>query len=222
MIAWRDLGCLHRRAAFEYVRAHVGRLLGHLPGYLVIAAAEPFTKARALNRAIIALPAETVVVQLDADSFLKTSATGYRVAIEFAAEDPGLVVPHTHAVYLSEKATERILAGAQTAGFLEGEIVPASVGCVTVFSRQTWELAGGYDERFGLWGGDDAAFAYACGALAGEQRRLGGDVLHLHHPRPAASTPGTPGYLRQAVILDQYRDAEAAGGDALRALVEAR
>lgn len=223
VIAWRDLEqCPYRRAALVYVRGFYDQL--ELP-VVMADCADPFTKARALNSAIELLTDDTIVIQSDPDSVL-TDILRYREAVLLAYSAPGLVIPHTRYLYLAREASEQILRF----WWEPGEAGPADceesghagVGNVTVFSRATWLAAGGYDERFPLWAGDDAAFAYACGALAGEQRRLPGDVIHLWHPRLEASLPGSDGYDRQAEILDQYRDAEAIGPEAVRALIEAR
>ena len=228
VMAYRDLGCAYRRRAFEYVR-QFHRNLGYgdmLAPVVIVDCPDPFTKARALNHAIRELDPGTIIVQVDPDSFLPGGTFVYEDAIREAAVSPGLVIPHTRYLYLCDPSTRLLFNG----GLEIGELGPtdcdsfghAGVGNVTVFSRETWEQAGGYDERFPLWGGDDAAFAYACGGLVAPQRRLPGDVIHLWHPRHPDSQVGSRGYDAQAAILDQYRDAEAIGPEAIRELVENR
>ena len=188
---------------------------------------DPFTKARALNRAIAGLPPKTIIVQSDPDSFL-AEPSHYRAAIRQAGMAPGLVVPHSRYLYLNADATCATLADGRLVRLATeierdvDEIGPLGVGNVTVYSKETWEQAGGYDERFPMWGGDDAAFAIACGALVAEQRRLTGDVIHLYHERLPESSPGNRGYIAQLEILAAYRDADAVGAKAVRELVANR
>lgn len=232
VIPWRDLtGCPSRRAAMRYVDFFYFALVrdGLLGNARVIWADCPgeFTKPRALNRAIEVLPAGTVIVQSDPDSVLALSAS-YGEAVALARAEPGLVVPHDRALYLNERSTRNVLQGAppRPGGWLPeidcDEPPVRGVGNVTVFTRETWDGAGGYDERFPVWGGDDAAFAYACEAFHGPTRRLDGDMIHLHHPRQPMSNPEHPDYVKQFVYVAEYRDAAAAGPEAVREYVAAR
>lgn len=220
VVAWRDMGDQHRARAWEYVRAFYERT-----GWeIVIESGEDdatFARAAAINAAI-GRAAGAVVVQSDPDSIVRLDAL--QRAVEMAAEADGLVIPHDRYLYLTEAATRGLLGGMPPFGFgaADCETPPGSgVGNVTVFSRATWETAGGFDERFGLWGGDDAAFAYACDALVGNSRRMFGDMVHLWHPRLPQSVPGHPGYIAQMAILGRYRDA-AGSPDRIRELVAGR
>ncbi len=220
VIAYRDLGDPHRQAAFEYVRGVYERMA---LGLIIVADSEPFTRARAINAGVRGCDAE-IIVQSDPDSFLPHERT-YREAIRLAAAMPGLVAPHTRYLYLDERSSDEVLDGLFTGDY--GELVcdefgGPGYGNVTVFSRETWRLAGGFDERFPMWAGDDAAFAFACDAFVRPTRRLPGDVIHLHHPRLPASIPGTKGYLEQFEILAEYRDANERGREYVRELVENR
>ena len=184
-----------------------------------------FHRVAELNRAIDGAAEDAVIVYSDPGSFAPDPAR-YEEAVALAAEAPGLVVPHTRALYLNRQASLELLTAWRRPDEMAArdcdDVVDTGVGNLVVFTRETWRLAGGFDERFPLYGGDDAAFAIACGALAGEQRRLPGVVLHLWHQRLPASIPGTAAYDRQFDLLAQYRDANIQGPDAVRALVESR
>lgn len=222
VIAYRDMGCPHRAMAFDYVTA----FYSDLRWQVVVEAGtddDTFGRAAAINTAIGSTDA-AVIVQSDPDSLVRLNRL--RDAVDLAAGADGLVIPHSRYLYLSEDPTRWVLSGlVDPFGLREqacDEYGLNGSGNVAVFSRSTWERAGRFDERFGLWGGDDAAFRYACDALVAPTRRMAGDVVHLWHPRLPQSVPGQPGYSDQFAILAEYRDAAAAGPDAVRALVEAR
>jgi N-terminal domain of galactosyltransferase len=221
VIPWNGSTDIHRKAAFDYVLAAHGRL-----GFpIILADSEPFSRAKALNRTIQTLPPGAVIVQADADALLPQPVR-YSEAIRAASETHGLVIPHDRYLFLNERSTDDLLSGQLGPRALTEDHCDEhggfSVSLVVVYSRETWRLAHGYDERFTVWGGEDAAFAYAAGALAGEQRRLTGDVVHLFHPRPPESDPSSQVYKEQFTLLEPYRDAAAIGNDAVAELVRNR
>lgn len=220
VIAYRDLGDPHRRRAFEHIVSFyeesvpaAGEVIVH-PGDLT----RPFSRAQAINAAVRAAKGD-VIIQSDPDSFVNPHALA--LAVDLAAYEPGLVIPHDRYLYLSlQSTTTLITTGRLPSAEPECEFSgPEGSGNVVVFSRSTWEAAHGFDERFGMWGGDDAAFRYACDAFAGPMRRLPGDMWHLWHPRLPQSDPSHPQYKEQFAILAGYRDAAAAGHAAVRKLV---
>lgn len=218
VMAYVDRGDPHRRAAFEYVLPWYERR-----GYRVLIDDHPRGRASGCNAAIRRCSAD-VIIQSDPDSLVPQAHLD--AAARLAHEADGLVVPHDRYLYLTQAATAQVLDDCADP-FLMGSddcesFGPDGVGNVVVFSRNTWELAGGFDERFGLWGGDDGAFAYAAAAFTQPTRRVAGDVVHLWHPRQAASYPGHPGYAEQFAIVAEYRDAAGQGDAAVQNLVKAR
>lgn len=210
VIAYHDYGCPHRAASFEFVHAYYTEL-----GFPVtVESGEPFTRARAINTAVRRSTTD-IIIQSDPDSFVARESLYEAVNL---AESPGLVIPHDRYLYLTQQATEAFLAG--RTDVTDCDMVGRGVGNVTVFSRQTWWQAGGFDERFGMWGGDDAAFGYATEAFCGPIRRLPGDMVHLWHPRLPESVPGSIGFVEQFTLVAEYRDAAAAG--TVREYVETR
>jgi hypothetical protein len=210
-------GDAHREASYRHVVDWY--FLGLGPVYVEAGVGG---RAAAINRAVAATDGD-VIVQVDSDSLVPHDAI--RLAIDMASTADGLVVPHSRYLYLTEAVTAEVLAGRGDPMACGPDDCdshgPNGVGNAVVFSRATWRQAGGYDERMRF--GDDAAFAYACEAFTGQPtRRVGGDVVHLWHPRPAMSIPGTPEYLDEFVRVGEYRDAAAAGPDAVRRLVESR
>lgn len=219
VMAWRDMGCPHRRAAYDYT--HRWWLQFGWP-IIVEGEVEPFTRARALNAAIARADAK-VIVQADPDSVL-SHPDRVRHALELTCYD-GLVVAHDRYLYLTESATAAVYAGRALTTLGPGNCEShgaKGVGNVTMFRAGTWRASGGYDERCGLWGGDDAAFAYAAEAFCGPLRRGHADMIHLWHPRLPQSIPGGEGYAAEFAIVAQYRDAAKVGRHAVRRLVHTR
>ncbi len=220
VIAYRDLGCPHRRASFQYVLNYYTTL-----GLRVTVenGDETFTRAKGINTAIRRSSAD-VIVQSDPDSLVPSAQL--HAAVAMAEAQDGVVIPFHRPLYLNPAATTRILAGdpLATVGPVDcewsGEDV--GVGNVVVFSRLTWEVSGGFDERFGMWGGDDAAFAYAASAFTSPLRRIDGDMIHLWHPRLPESMPDSSAYVDQFTIVAEYRDAAAESPAAVRAYVGSR
>lgn len=225
--AWKDLGDPDRRRAFEFMQ---GWWKLRLPdAEFVVGSPDPFTKSRGLNAAIREA-SHDILVQVDPDVVVPLPQI--RLAVRLAHENDGLVVPFSDYVYLDRSATARLHAAPwnTTLAFTQADCQQfghGGCGLSNVFSRDTWEAAHGYDERFGIWGGDDAAFAYACDAFCVTQtRRVLGLALHSYHERLPQSIPGGDGYAEQFAILAEYRDAAAldavAGRAAVRDLVRAR
>lgn len=226
VIAHREFGDGRRTRLFEWIDA---RWRSWLPDAEHVRIHETttgeFTKARGLNEGVRAATGD-IIVHVDPDSIVNLS--NVKTAIELASDADGLVVPFDRHYYLTEEATDHLLgdeeSGPGTVNLDVAENVeyagPGGVGNCTVYSRMTWAKVGGYDERFGLWAGDDAAFAMACGVLVGEQRRLTGAAVHLWHERHPDSVVGSAGYLAQMSILEEYRDAPDA--DAMLAVIAGR
>ena len=211
VIPYVDRGVPERQQALKFV---VGRLAELLPDADVgLFKADPFSRAAAINNGVREAPHDAIIVQSDPDSLVP--APQLHEAIDLAGQEDGLVLPFSRHLYLNAERSAWAVGWGIDSAFAElgppdcefsGE---GGVGNVTVFSRATWEAAGGLDERFGTWGGEDAAFSYACHWLIGPFRRLAGPMYHLWHPRLPESEPGHPEYLRQMTIVSEYRDASS-------------
>lgn len=221
--AYADLGDTDRQRAYEFTRSYWRH---HFPdAELVSACPEPFTRAAGLNAAVKAA-AHDLIVQADPDTI--TPAGQIRRAIQLAIDSDGLIAPFSDYLYLNRDATARLHACSLDSlpAFTEDECQFSGYGgCgpVTVYTRATWEKARGYDERFGIWGGDDSAFMYACEAFTDVPlRRVFGPALHSFHERLPQSDPKTYEYREQFALLSPYRDAAAASRQHVRQLVLTR
>lgn len=223
VIAYRDLGCEHRRRSFPFVRNWWAGF-----GYDVVVEGgtsdESFTRASGINAAIRRTTAD-IIIQADPDSIVSHPTQVLR-AVEMAAEHDGLVVAHDRYLYLTPEATSEVLTGRDPATVgpddcdFHGTL---SYGNAVVFTRSTWEKAHGFDERCGLHSGDDSMFAISSWAFTGSPaRRVPGSMVHLWHPRLPQSIPGGEGYATEFALLAEMRDASKLGPAAVRALVITR
>jgi hypothetical protein len=147
---------------------------------------EPFSRAASLNDAY-AKASEDVIVLADADVLIGPNQLD--IAVEWAAKEPGLVFAFTRYIYLREEPSTWLVSTEEPTAW--PDLQPSTMewttlSCLSAFvvlSRETWEVAGGFDPRFRGWGFEDTAFACAVRALTGHSdRRVPGDLLHLWHP----------------------------------------
>lgn len=183
---------------------------------------EPWTKARAVNRAVSSR-AEVIVVT-DADVAVPAKALEWAVAAVIGGA--AWAVPYGTVYRLHREQTAEVLAASPVA---EIEVLEDGAcvrhrppydatpgGGVFVVAREAWETVGGFDERF-VWGQEDAPLGHALDTLAGPHEQLPAPLWHLwHEPRPPT----------QAMYDDQRLENcyHAARGDveAMRRLIAGR
>lgn len=168
------------------------------PGWPIVMAGdggEPWSKARAVNRAVeCGIPGykittkATVIIVADADCCADSSALVHCVeAVEGGAP---WAVPFGMVFRLSKDATNDVLAGdidiEPTPTIHVDPARPSYIGLpgggVLVCSRESWATVGGYDERFEGWRGEDVSLGWALDTLAGPHVRSEAALWHLAHP----------------------------------------
>jgi hypothetical protein len=192
---WRD-------RLWNYVRAQLTRNV-EWPVIEGFSENGPFNRAAALNDAAARYPWRIAVIH-DADSVVDPPRL--RAAVN-AARQGLLVLPHDSFRSLTQRGTNEVLRGR-----VRPEQAPTrwtrpetKSSCLCV-SRDLWDAAGGFDERFQGWGFEDAAFYAACRRLSGVQR-IGGPVHHLWHPRSKEKDPGRSDYVRNRELAERYKSA---------------
>ncbi|MFJ5718286.1 galactosyltransferase-related protein [Neobacillus sp. NPDC093127] len=109
-------------------------------------------------------------------------------AVKFLDHYPW-VIPYRGVVNLSQDNTDRLLATEPTWP-LNTSIDNYSInnfyerfgGKLMVMRRETFIAAGGYDERFVGWGGEDDALIHALETLCGPYKKLENQLIHFWHP----------------------------------------
>lgn len=207
VVPWRDPGCPHRRAAWEWCKARWA-----VYGYPIVEAdcEGPWNKPRALNETISRLDCRTLIVA-DADVAIPPERAAQ--AVQLAQHLPW-IVPHTTTQRLDQPATDTLL---KTGVAQDGRVMPPyrSVpgGGLFVLTRAQWHHTYGMDPAFTGWGAEDEAWAAVADTLIGPHHRLDGDLTHLYHP-PGLRT-GHPTWQANRALYGQYRKATTRGRDRL-------
>jgi hypothetical protein len=167
----------------------------------------PFNRSRALNEAAVQAGDWDAAVILDADTVPDFDSV--RRAVESASTGRQLVFAQSQFRSLTRAATRAVIAGRLEPADADARwVYPDPKSSCLVICRETWELVGGFDQRFEGWGGEDAALYAACNALVGVER-LKGDCWHLWHSRSPEKNPDLPTYKANFELLARYKAARS-------------
>jgi len=153
----------------------------------------PFNRSAAVNAASELADRDgrwDVALIIDSDTISDSKAV--QAAIEYAVRTGGLAVAHDQRHMMSQHATIAILdgyVGSWKRNRMVRRTYTDSVSCAVAVARQTWDLVGGFDERFVGWGFEDTGFHIACETMTGIPiHNVPGECFHLWHPlSPEAS-----------------------------------
>jgi len=162
-----------------------------------------FNAAVARNRAAEAAGDWEVAIFADADT-VPWDWRPVKDAVKEAARTDAFVRPFTAYYVLDEQATERFMATGRRPSIGARRLGSHVYGGIHVVSRKLWDESGGYDERFLGWGGEDAAYQYACQTIRG-YRRLPGEVFHLYHAMQQRD-PSTEQFKANVALEKRYVD----------------
>lgn len=174
----------------------------------------PFNRSAAINQAVARSAADTLVIA-DSDSFVGPEQI--RTAIATASRTGQVTFAYDRYCYLSRAMSDRIMGG-YVGGWTPGVEFTMQGTCssMVVTPRTLWDEAGGADEGFVGWGGEDIAISLALQTFGGGMQRTPGNVWHLWHP-PAPHTHDNVWPDRMQMYADAAYDP-----DAMRAVVDAR
>lgn len=120
------------------------------------------------------------------------------------------VIPFNRILDLSREKTEETLEMEPfwPLLFADGEFNDLKInklfaGKLNVFTREAFEKAGSYDERFLGWGCEDDAFLLAMNTLCGQFVSLNRPIYHFWHPYVGADN--NPHYKRNLKRLYRYQ-----------------
>lgn len=171
------------------------------PGWRVVEAIAPdgrWCKGAAVNPAATTVT-EPVVVVADADVW----AGNLEEAVRLVANGAPWVVPHQRVHRLTERATDRLIAGGGGPFELEEPAYTGIQGGGVVVLPRTTLVEIPLDERFRGWGQEDQAWGIALHHLVGAAHRLTDDLLHLWHEKQERRDRKT-GSLDSHVLYRRY------------------
>lgn len=193
--------CEHRRAALHHVLGRIPQPLELTGERVSLMIGSGTTQAEARNRGarMVGRHGIDVLVFIDADSLVEPGAI--RAAAALARRSGRLVFCYDVYNRIGQEATRRVLAGE-----LDPFDAPVSwsmwhslsAGAIAI-RRDLFERLEGFDEDFRV-GFEDYDFAMRCRAELGPEKRIGGELAHLWHPRPAIEPEQSPDrdrYLRR-------------------------
>lgn len=139
-----------------------------------------WSRGEAINRGVAQTDAEVFIVA-DADVVYQ-SWEQPRQAAELALETGSLAYAHRRHHMLPWPATNLVLKGAEPKPEWAEQAVDNTMSSCWAITRASWDVVGGFDERFVNWGCEDWQWFAACGTLLGIDR-VQALSFHLHHPR---------------------------------------
>lgn len=221
LVPYRSGGDPHREAAWAYVRAWWA---DRYPTWQVTIGTPPdgpWCKAAAVAAALREAHWHTLVLA-DADVVCEGVAEAVQVVQGGAA---GWAIPHGKVYRLSPDATRAAYARGPgqpitptRTDTVEKVYQGIEGGGLVVLPRALYQAAG-FDPRFTLWGGEDAAAGISWRTLAGAPWRAHPSValVHLWHPPPERINRAI-GSTANADLVSRYRAAARRGKTAMRAL----
>lgn len=145
-----------------------------------------FMKSALINKAVFQHTDSDYIAMIDNDCILRDASVDKMIP----SNDCSIFIPYTSINFLGEGHTRRLIRnGKFTQSKSKQELhISRYTGGINVFSRDTFELVGGFDESFVNWGAEDDAFHIKCKRLVGPIKRTERDIELLHIWHPSAKT----------------------------------
>ncbi|MFE4521035.1 glycosyltransferase [Cytobacillus firmus] len=182
-----DLG--PRDKAFNWIRKYY-EIYFPSAEKIIARSKAPFNKSKAINEAAKNSKGSIIVI---ADADIVINPRFLRKAIKMLDSYPW-IIPYNDVLDLTRVSTNRLLQTNPSWPLLANlefqkrktkNVIP--VGGLNIIKRECFESAGGFDERFQGWGGEDDAFAAAMNTFCGHYKRVDQSIYHLWHPRSKPS-----------------------------------
>jgi len=144
---------------------------------------ELFYKTKLLNTAINDIIKDDIIMMSDADCIMPY--IDYQNIID-NLENHSILFPFSRVNYLNEGHTRvYVNSGKLFSSFNQPLFINRYTGLINIFTRETFDKVGGFDESFIGWGCEDDAFVNKCKRIVNPIKRLldfNIEILHLYHP----------------------------------------
>jgi Glycosyl transferase family 2 len=199
LVPFRSDGSV-RLATWQWLRRYWEH---ELPGAQICVGtnfAVPFCKTSAVNQAAAQASGDVFVI-LDADCYMPGAVIEQCAMRIRAARDDGKklwFIPYRRFYRLTRQASERLLASnpVNPLQFPDppppDDIIPESAKSIShghwfaaliqIMPCEAFLAAGGMDERFSGWGGEDIAFMRAVDTMYAKHKTTGNETFHVWHP----------------------------------------
>jgi hypothetical protein len=181
-----------------------------------------FNRSLALNRAasLANLLEGTWDVALVIDADVICDPEQVQEAIERAHQEQRIYLAFSRRHNLTERGSRKVMGGEQGSWRRYiGKTYNDMASSAIAIPRATWDLLGGFDEKFEGWGFEDSAFALAYETLTGNTiQKVPGELWHFYHPTAPEGKRGSPSYQANRSRMEAYR-AALGNKDITRALI---
>lgn len=199
---WRDFLWDHVKRRYELLMPKLELCLG-------LDESEPFSRARAINKAARKAKGDIFIIA-DSDVIF---APELITKIKSCIHQHPWVIPFKYGYRLTYKTTIRLLeqklpkkieVGPQD--ILNQDLNRFSPGALmNAMTRSSFEAVAGLDERFQGWGCEDRAFAMSLNTICGNYFKMDEKIYHLWHK--FGGSIKTDEYKRNLALLDRYKAA---------------
>ena len=214
VVPWRDSGDKLRARNWIWVKKRWGY---YFPNYDIIEAdckSTEWNKPAALNAAIMNISHDVLIIA-DADCFIASRAIQQALS---DVTDDNWIVPHLMVHRLSKDVTQTLT---ESVDIVDTPAAGATImrpylgragGGLLIIGRKNYWRAGGFDERFRMWGAEDSAFGIAADTLVGNHIRYEYPLVHMYH------SPGrrelNPYYRANKIRVQRYKQIAKRGNKA--------
>lgn len=210
VIPWRDSGDKHRQRIFEWILSRYKYLFPEGQIELCDNGSERFSRGGSRN-AGVSFAERDFILLADADTvpYLEWIYAGAKLL----EEGVSWVLPYGSDGYfnVNRESTEHVLNELDP----KDDFDPKNMGFdyqllswagQILTTKDAFEAAGGYDERFTGWGYEDNAFKEAMDTLVGQHGRVAqGHTAHLWHPAPVTQTWQQPDIITNRQLYGRYK-----------------